>query len=178
MDERWLQAAQEQHRRQREQRERAVKAHAADEAQARANLPRVWAEKDEEIQEAAIQLAAFLSSRQGKAAMDLLTATSEQRSHFVFGEDRDGGGFAVIYYLDGTGLRRSYEPSGSWTIYLGKPPAPQISCISAADAVLAAANRKRIAPEKLMEEVRRHLNLIADRILPQNEEEEEIPSPS
>ena len=107
-------------------------------------------------------LERFLNSADGIAAKKLLT---ESRRHIIFGEERDGS-YTEVYYLDGEGLGKSFEAAGMWVAYAtpGTVPAPQLSTITARQAIEAAIN-PRIGgkqPEEVMPWLRAELDQIAN----------------
>jgi hypothetical protein len=107
---------------------------------------------------AARQLQELLASPLGLEAIELLKAS---RRHIIFGEDPPEGGHTVVYFLDGEGLRRSCEASGTWTAYSTSVPQPKLFPISALEAVQVAVKFGRKDPDGLIRWLREELDKIA-----------------
>lgn len=88
-----------------------------------------------EMAKAAEALNAFMSSPSGTAAKRLLAASGR---HIIFGEEFEGSGYCSVYFLNGDGLQRSFEGTGTWIAYASDPPKPILNAITAEEAVRAA----------------------------------------
>lgn len=113
-----------------------------------------------DVLQATRELEQFMRSDEGRAALELLTASGR---HLNFGEEYEGGGSSVVYFIDGTGLNRSIEASGTWTIYAKEVPKPSITPVTAKDAIEAAINPCMGAkkPSEVMTWLRSQLDAIA-----------------
>lgn len=118
-------------------------------------------ERQARAQRSASQLERFLDSDEGRDALDLLKTSGR---HIIFGEERDGGGSGVVYFLNGEGLQQSIEAMGMWTAY-SKPEdirKPELSPIDPLQAVSAFADLRGKDPDELMAWLESELNKIAD----------------
>jgi hypothetical protein len=113
-----------------------------------------------DVLQATRELEQFLRSDEGRAALDLLTASNR---HINFGEEYEGGGSSVVFFIDGTGLNRSIEASGTWTVYAKEVPKPKITPITAKEAIEAAINPRMGGkkPNEVMTWLRSQLDAIA-----------------
>lgn len=98
--------------------------------------PRRVADHTADIDRGTIELEQFLSS-EGQALKELLRAS---KRHLNFGEEREGGGYGVVYFIDGNGLQQSVEAMGTWTAYSKDVPEPKLTSITAREAVEAAVH--------------------------------------
>lgn len=87
-----------------------------------------------DIDRGAAELEQFIRI-EGQALKELLSAS---KRHINFGEEREGGGYGVVYFIDGNGLQQSVEAMGMWTAYSKDVPKPVLTPISAHEAVTAA----------------------------------------
>lgn len=115
-----------------------------------------------EIEQAARMLDLFLESDEGKAALELLSAS---RRHIRFGE-RPESGMTTVYFLNGDGLRKSVEAAGMWTAYAKDVPPPRLSPLTALEAISVAANPECGAdggrkPDRIIPWLRIELDAIA-----------------
>lgn len=105
------------------------------------------------------ELELFMGSEDGRSACELLSASGR---HINFGEERDGGGYGVVYFIDGKGLQQSVEAMGMWTAFSSDVKKPEISIISARQAIMAAVEHGGIDTGKVMEWLRSQLDQIAN----------------
>lgn len=94
----------------------------------------------------------------GREALELLSAS---KRHIVLGEEKEGGGMTTVYFLDGKGLQKSVEVSGTSLAYLKEIPKPAISNLSVMEAVMAAVKLGRKDPKELVTWLRGELDKIA-----------------
>lgn len=87
-----------------------------------------------DIDRGAAELEQFIRI-EGQAVKELLSAS---KRHVNFGEQREGGGYGVVYFIDGNGLQQSVEAMGTWTAYNKDVPKPVLTPITAHEAVIAA----------------------------------------
>ncbi len=72
----------------------------------------------------------------GKFAMTLLKCSGKR---IIFADHNDGGGCSTLYQLDGEGLHRSAQASGTWIAYTAKKlPEPRLVPLTPEHAVHAA----------------------------------------
>ena len=106
------------------------------------------------------ELSLFISGDEGRAAVQLLSASNR----FVrLGEDR-GDGHAIVYTLTGNGFERTTEASGMWTIFSSNvPKAKSIPCTNAEIASSACLSEFRPckSPDEVMPYLRAELEKIA-----------------
>ena len=95
----------------------------------------------------------------GPSAMELLKASGR---HLIFGENREGGGFGVVYYIDGNGLHQSVEAMGMSAAYSQSKRQPNISEITVRQAVEAAVQHGNMKPAEIVSWLRRELDKIAN----------------
>lgn len=112
-----------------------------------------------EIDKATRDLEQFIASNEGSAAKTLLKASGK---HIIFGETEASGGFGAVYFMNGDGLQRSVEAMGMWTAYAKEVPKPNLSPITARQAVEAAVYYNKEKPSEVLEWLREKLNEIAD----------------
>lgn len=98
--------------------------------------------KQEQIYRGMEQLSAFLDDH-GSDAMALLKASGR---HIIFGESRDGGGFSVVYMINGDGLHQCVESTSvSATFGAGSNPRPvptKISILKATEAAVRYGGKR------------------------------------
>jgi hypothetical protein len=99
------------------------------------------------LDEVVAKLEAFLESKDGKAALELLRTSGR---HIIFGESREGGGFGLVWFLGGTGLQESTEPMGTWVAYAQTVPEPKLRPISPRLAVQVAVTEGKQKPTEVM----------------------------
>ncbi len=120
-----------------------------------------WRLQAVQIAEAGRDLEQFVNSEEGRTAMELLGAAQR---HLIFGEEADGG-YATVFFIDGKGIQKSYEPHGTWTAYSkGNFPDPQISQATSREAAQAAVWYARRKPEDVVTWLRGELDKLADAI--------------
>jgi hypothetical protein len=112
--------------------------------------------------EAADELGLFLSVADGRAGKELLVASGQ---YILLGENYDGGGVGEVFFLDGTGLRKSTEPMGLGAAYHtlqgGKTRKPSIVGCSCLEAVKAAVQFGKKKPVEIVPFIRKELDRIA-----------------
>ncbi len=113
----------------------------------------------EKINQATRDLEQFMSSEEGLTAKALLRVSGR---HINFGEDREGGGFGVVYFIDGNGLHQSVEAMGTWQVYTANIPEPKISSINARQAIKAAVHYAGRKPDEVLYWLRGKLDEIAN----------------
>ena len=104
-------------------------------------------------------LSVFLASEEGKTAQALLAAS---RKSVRICEENPGGGYGVVYFIDGQGLRKSIEPMGMWVAYSrnDKEKAPKISAANC-NEVASLALRQGLSPDQIMQKICDELDSIA-----------------
>jgi hypothetical protein len=112
--------------------------------------------------EVAAKLEAFLESKDGKAALELLRTSGR---HIIFGESREGGGFGLVWFLDGNGLQESTEPMGTWVAYAQTVPEPKLRPITPRLAVEAAVTEGKHKPAEVMSWLEEEIEKIANEAL-------------
>lgn len=113
--------------------------------------------EDHQVELGASLLSEFME-KQGESAKKLLRAAGK---HIIFGELREGGGYGVVYYIDGDGLNESYEAMGTWMAYSKEVPKPKITPSTAETAAFAAIHYGGIVPSELVMWLERKLDAIA-----------------
>jgi hypothetical protein len=116
-----------------------------------------------EIEKTAHDLAWFLNSEKGDEALKLLAASG---LHIIFGTEKAGNGKIAVYLLNGTGLWKSVEATGSSAAYEKQRPSPQLSGIDAMAAITVAVNPETgggRSPDRIMAWLRNELDAIAER---------------
>ncbi len=108
--------------------------------------------KQEEILQGVEQLREFLMF-EGTVAMRLLQASG---NYIVLGED-NGGGFLVVFLINGEGLYKSVEASG-----MGANTKPVLTRISNKDAIEVAVNHGGKKATEVVSWIRSQLNRIAE----------------
>jgi hypothetical protein len=117
-------------------------------------------EREAHVSHSVWQLDQFLKNDEGCAALALLKASGR---HIVFGENRDGGGYGSVYFINGEGLQVSVEPMGMWVAYArGNVEKPRLSPMSPLDAVRAAVEYGGKDPAEIMVWLEGELNKIAE----------------
>jgi hypothetical protein len=111
---------------------------------------------------AAQDLDAFLKSSEGRAAMELLSASGIR---IDFSRQSIGDGLGVVCFIDGTGLYCSTEEIKTWVAH-GRPHSLEIEDISANEAIAAAMNPGICGkkPEDVMSCLRNELDSIASAV--------------
>jgi hypothetical protein len=111
------------------------------------------------VTDAAQELFDFLHSEDGKSAKELLKASGR----FIrFGEENPEGGRTTVFLINGDGLVKSQEHVGDHVAYSQNIPQPTLTGISAHQAVEAAFNYGRMAPNALLGWLRSQLDAIAE----------------
>lgn len=105
------------------------------------------------------QLEAFLDDH-GSNAMTLLKTSGR---HIIFGESRDGGGFAVIYMMSGCGLQQCVESTSMSAAFgNGRNPKPVPTRITVQQAIEAAVNYGGKKATEVVDWLKAQLDMIAD----------------
>jgi len=112
------------------------------------------------------ELDDFLASKAWEAGQKLLLACGQ---HINIAEEREGGGYGVVYFLDGNcqGTQQSVEAMGMWTAYSRDVKKPRISPASSREAV-ALAVRQGAKPNEIVPTICKKLDRIAKQVLPKN----------
>lgn len=120
-------------------------------------------QRESYIRTEAAKLSRFLQDA-GMAAKELF---QQSRIHFVFGTQSDGGGIAEVFLMDEKGLQAVVESAGLGAALSKTKREPSFRTITSMEAILAAVTYGGLAPEKVVDTLIDHLNLIADHVLKQ-----------
>lgn len=111
-----------------------------------------------DIENAVVELEEFMRA-DGQAAMELLRAS---RRHLNFGEEKnDGGGYGTVYFIDGSGLQKSVEAMGMWAAFSKNVKGPEITPITARQAIEAAVHYGDKMAKEVVSWLRSELDRIA-----------------
>jgi len=114
-----------------------------------------------DIDGVADELGRFLLN-EGRTGTELLMASGQ---HIILGENYDGGGVGEVFFLDGTGLRKSTESMGLGAAYHtlqgGEARKPSVVASSCLEAVRAAVQFGKMKPSEIVPFIRKELDRIA-----------------
>lgn len=115
--------------------------------------------KQQEIYLGMERLNAFLEDH-GSDAMALLKASSR---HIIFGESRDGGGFSVVYLMNGDRLHECIESTSMSAAFgTGNNPRPIPTRITVQQAIEAAVNHGGKKATEVVDWLKAELDKIAE----------------
>jgi hypothetical protein len=112
-----------------------------------------------------VALEDFAYSEEGVTARKLLQVS---KRHIVLAEENEGGGFGVVYFMDGNGLGKSIEAMGMWQAYSKAEdiPKPKIKNGDRYEIarLIARLSNGTATPEAVLGKIRNDLDTIAAQI--------------